>query len=214
MGRILSIAVLSFLVLFLNGCSNDNTGKKESDYEETKKMVVDILQTEDGKKALSEILADEKMKEKLVINSEDVKESITSVLSSDKGKEMWMNLFNDPSFVKAYAESMSAEQEKLMKKLMNDAEFQQQMLDLLQNPSINKQMLSILKGQKFRSHIEDLIKETLDTPLFQEKIATLLLDAAEKKEKSEDKGGGKNEGKGGSEEQKGDSGEQGSSEGI
>src|SRR5699024_2676896 len=99
-------------------------------------------------------------------------------------------LFNDPSFVKSYAESLSDEQEKLMKKLMNDAEFQNQMLDLLQNPEINKQMLTILKGQEFRSHIEDLIKETLDTPLFQEKMATILLEAAEEKEdkdKSKDK---------------------------
>src|SRR5699024_10304280 len=130
----------------------------------------------------------------LVINSEDVKTSITDVLGSEKGKEMWMTLFNDPSFVKGYAESMSEEQEKLMKKLMNDSEFQKQMLDLLQNPAIDKQMLTILKGQEFRSHIEDIVKETLDTPLFQEKIATLLLEAADKKNKQEeDKKGDKQE---------------------
>lgn len=204
MKRIFSIVVVSMLLFFINGCTNNDAEKKESDYDKTKKMVVDILQTEDGKKALAEIMEDEEMKEKLVINSDDVETSITNVLSSEQGKEMWKDLFNDPSFVKSYAESMSTEQEKLLKKLMNDAEFQKQMLDLLQNPTINDQMLTILKGQKFRSHIEEIIKETLDTPLFQEKIATLLLDAAEKKKKNEENDKEKDEGGGGDGEGEGD----------
>lgn len=185
MVRILPITIIGFMILILGACSSNNETKKEADYQETKKMVVDILQTEDGKKALSEILSDEKMKEKLVIDSDTVSESITDVLGSEKGTEMWVKLFNDPSFVKDYAESMSAEQEKLMKKLMNDPDFQKQMLDLLQNPSINDQMLTVLKGQEFRSHLEEVIQETLETPLFQEKIATILLQAADEKNKKE-----------------------------
>lgn len=182
--RILSITIISLMMIIMGACSDDNT-TKEADYQKTKKMVVDILQTEDGQNALSEILAEDDMKEKLVIDSEAVDESITDVLDSDKGKEMWARLFNDSSFVKSYAESMSDEQEELMKKLMNDSDFQEQMLELMQNPTVNEQMLSVLKGQEFRSHLEEVIQETLETPLFQEKIATILLEAAEEKQENE-----------------------------
>src|SRR5699024_2972327 len=134
----ISMIILSALII--SGCNGGNAAQEDQDYEQTKKMVVDILQTEDGKKALKESLADEKLKQELVIESEMVKDSISETLVSDKGTEMWSKLFEDPEFVKGYAESMSEEQKKMMKNLMNDSAYQQQMLDLMKNPQIEEQM--------------------------------------------------------------------------
>ena len=44
----------SFLLLTA-GCAPAESGGGEPDYEETKKMVVDILKTDDGKKAIQEV---------------------------------------------------------------------------------------------------------------------------------------------------------------
>ncbi|WP_067730349.1 spore germination lipoprotein GerD [Oceanobacillus damuensis] len=201
--RIVLITLLGISFSLLGACTGEATTGKEGDYETTKKMVVDILQTEDGKKALTEVMADEKLKQELVIQSDVVKASINETLVSEKGKEMWTTLFEDPKFVEGYAKSMSEEQKKLMKELMNDAEYQKQMLELMKNPEITDQMLSLLKSQQFREHLEKTITETLETPLFQAKIQEILLKAAEEQSKGEQGGGG---GSGGGESGGGGSG--------
>ncbi len=181
--------LLSFVfIFFLAGCLNNSGAKEEADYDQTKKMVVDILQTDEGKKVLQELITDDKMKQHLVLESQVVKQSITDALNSEASAEMWKRLFEDPAFVESYQKSMAEEQKKLFTNLMNDAAFQKQMLDLLQNPEISKQTLNVLKGQQFREHLEETIQETLDTPLFQSKIQHLLLEAADQKNKEEEKG--------------------------
>lgn len=187
MFRIKFILLLFILTGLLTSCSAESN-QKEVEYENVKKMVLDILQTDDGKRALKEILLDEKIKSELVIESEVVKESINNVLVSEKGTTMWKNLFNESDFVENYAKSMTEEQEKLMKSLMNDAEFQKQMIDLLQNPEINEQMLNLMKSQQFRAHLKNMIEQTLETPLFQAQIAEILLKAAEKQSEEDSKG--------------------------
>ncbi|WP_087975108.1 spore germination lipoprotein GerD [Oceanobacillus rekensis] len=195
--RFVFITLLGISFTMLAGCNGESTAGKEGDYETTKKMVVDILQTEEGKKALTEIMADEKVKQELVIQSDVVKSAINETLVSEKGKEMWTTLFKDPKFVEGYAKSMSEEQKKLMKDLMNDSEYQKQMLDLMKNPEITEQMLTLLKSQQFRSHLEETITQTLETPLFQAKIQEILLKAAEEQGKQKEGGGGSGGGEGG-----------------
>lgn len=177
--RMLFTSIFTISLILLTACGGNQTSSKDADYDTTKKMIVDILQTEDGKKVLREIMTDEKMKDQLVIESDVVKDSINNVLVSEKGKQMWINLFKDPTFVTEFAKSMDDEQMKLVKRLMNDADFQKQMLELLQNPEITEQMLKVMKSQQFRSHMEETIQQTLETPLFQEKIKETLLKAAE-----------------------------------
>ena len=179
---------LLFIIILLTACGGNQSGQEQTDYEQTKKMVVDILQTEDGKKALMEILKEEQLKQELVIESDVVKSSINEALVSDKGKEMWKTLFEDPSFVKGYTDAIQDEQTKWLKDMMNDAEYQEKMLELIQNPEISAMILSLLKSQQFRSHLEETIQQTLETPLFQAKIQEILLKAAEEQAKQE--GGG------------------------
>ncbi|OZU87290.1 spore gernimation protein GerD [Virgibacillus indicus] len=208
MKRLFFMTIICLSIIFISACGGGESSGKDGEYDTTKKMVVDILQTEDGKKALQEIMADEKMKQELVIQSDVVKESINETLVSEKGSQMWSTLFKDPKFVEGYAKSMEEEQKKLMKNLMNDADYQKQMLEILQNPEINDQILTILKGQQFRAHLEETIQQTLETPLFQAKIQEILLKAAEKQGQGEGgKGGGSQGGGPESGENQGESGQ-------
>lgn len=188
--------LLIIFIIFLTACGANGQSQEQTDYEKTKKMVVDILQTEDGKKTLAEMLKDEKLKEELVIQSDVVKSAINETLVSDKGKEMWKSLFEDPKFVQGYTEAIKDEQTKWLKDLMNDAEYQGKILELLQNPEMSALILSTLKSQQFRSHLEETIQQTLETPLFQAKIQEILLKAAE--EQAKQSGGGGSEGGGSS----------------
>lgn len=214
MPRFVLIAFFSLIILILGACGGggDTASGKDNEYDTTKKMMVDILQTDEGKKALIETLNDEDMRQQLVIESDVVRKSINDMLTSEKSSEMWTKLFKDPTFVESYAESMEKENIDLMKGLMNDSEYQQQMLELLQNPEMTNQILTLLKSQQFRAHLEETIQQTLDNPLFQAKITEVLLKAAEKQQgqqgQSEQQGGGEQSGEQGEGGQEGGGGGQ------
>ncbi|WP_240473290.1 hypothetical protein [Oceanobacillus caeni] len=62
MYRFIYVTIVGFCLLFLTACGGGNASTKDSDYDQTKKMVIDILQTDEGKKALTDTLSDEKLK--------------------------------------------------------------------------------------------------------------------------------------------------------
>lgn len=180
-------------LLLLYGCTGSEQANKETDYEQTKKMVVDILQTDEGKKAILELIAQDDMKEHLVIESDVVKRAISDELASEKSVTMWQKLFEDPEFVTTFMESVAEEQTKFFTRLMSDATFQKKVLELMQNPEMSQQTLAVLKSQQFREHLEKTIEETLETPTFQAKMQQLLLEAAEKQRKKEKDDEGKSD---------------------
>lgn len=177
----------------LVSCAAEQNDVKEINYESTKKIVVDILQTEDGKKAIQEAILDEEMKKELVIQSDIVKQSITDALHSEKGIDMWTRFFEEPDFAEAFIKSTADGQKELMKQLMHDATFQKQMIELLQNPELKKQTLSVMRGQQFREHLEKVIQESINSPLFLAKIEKTLLKAVEEEKKKDDESSGQSE---------------------
>lgn len=166
--------VMILLFLLLVSCNNHTEPSKDQEYETTKQMMVDILQTEDGKKALSEVLNDDAMKQRLVIDSDAVKDALNEQLGSEKGSTIWANYFNDPVFVESFAKSFEKEHLEMLQRAMNDASFQKQMLEMMQDPELISYYLTILKSQSFRAHLEELIEQNFDTPAFQAKIKKII----------------------------------------
>lgn len=168
----------------MTACNNQEA-ETEINYEQTKKMVVDILQTDEGKSVISDLITSSEMKEHLVIDSEVVKEAINGALLSKQGEEMWKKLFKDPAFLDSYTQSINDSQKNLFKQLMTDPDYQEQMLDLMQNPELMNQTLQLLKSQQFRSHLQTIISETLSSPLFKSEMAEILLKLREDPGKEE-----------------------------
>lgn len=79
-------------------------------------MLIDALQTEDGKKAIRTLLEDPQFQEMLVIDSEQVKKSVEETMLSKQAEEFWKELYQDPKFSETMAKSMLKQQEDLMKK--------------------------------------------------------------------------------------------------
>lgn len=50
MKRMLLVLISSFLFIALAACAQEKEAKSELDYDQTKKMIVDILKTDQGKK--------------------------------------------------------------------------------------------------------------------------------------------------------------------
>lgn len=196
---------LAFL-LVTAGCASGAAESAEPDYDKTKKMLVDLLKTDDGKKAIQDVMSDEKMKQQLIMEQPFVKETIQKVLTTEEGKKYWQELLKDPRFIENFAKNIQSENEKLFKSLMDDPEFQEKMMDLLQDPEMEKQYLQLLESKQSRQQIKDLITETFDSPLFQAKLQQMLTKVTPKESKGSESGGSEGEEKSGKE----DNGSQGS----
>jgi spore germination protein D len=186
--RIKYLLLLISLFFFLSGCSQTEVKGSEIDYEETKKMIVDILKTDDGKKALQEVMSDEKLKQQLIMDQTMVTDAVQNTLTSEKGSEFWKKSFEDPKFAESVAKSMKTENEKLLKDLMKDPEYRAMMVEILKDPELTKENTDILKSTEYREHIQKVVSETLESPLYKAKIEATLIKAAEdmKSEKKEE----------------------------
>jgi spore germination protein D len=194
------LLLLAVMGLTLSGCTAAEDSSGEMDYEQTKKMVVDILKTDDGKKAIQEVMTDDKMKETLVMDQKVVSDTIVTTLTSAKGAEFWKKNFEDPKFAEAIAKSMQKENEALLKNLMKDPEYKGMMIEVLKDPELEKELTTVLKSKEYRAHLQSVMQETFESPLFKVKMQNLLIKAAEEIKGSEEKsgeGGGSEESGGG-----------------
>jgi spore germination protein D len=74
------------------------------------------------------------------------------------------------------------------------------MIQVLQDPEMEKQLVKVLTGKEFKTHLQKVITETFESPLFKAKLQELLLKGA-----SEMQGGQKEQGGGGDSQQGGGS---------
>ncbi|MCM3654963.1 spore germination lipoprotein GerD [Metabacillus litoralis] len=200
---LLMILTLLIISVLISGCAPKEESAGQMDYEETKKMVVDIFKTDDGKKALQEVMKDEEMKQVLVMDQKVVTDTIQTTLTSDKGIEFWQKTFEDPKFTESFAKSIQKEHEKVIKSLMADPEYQKMLIGIFQDPEMQKTLQTSIKSQEFRTHLQDVIMETLSSPIYKAKIQETLLKAAEEAGKQGEQSSG--EENSGSEESSGES---------
>lgn len=197
MKKIVKFILPASFLLLAAGCASPAESAGEVDYEETKKMVVDILKTDDGKKAIQEVMGDDGMKEKLIMDQPVVIDTVEKTLTSEKGMDFWKKSFEDPKFAESVAKSMKKENEKLLKDLMKDPEYKGMMIEVMKDPELEKELTNVLKSKEYREHLQKIMTETFESPLFKAKLQALIVKAAEEMptQKSE---GGSEEGGGGS----------------
>ncbi|AKP45565.1 MULTISPECIES: spore germination lipoprotein GerD [Bacillus] len=167
------------LVFFLlTACSGDEQISSRMNYDETKRMVIDILKTDDGKKAIKEVLKDKDLNKNLIMEQPEITKTIEQTLTSEKGKKFWEKSFQDPNFSNSFANGVKTENEKLLKSLMKDPEYQTMMLDILKDPSYEQEVMKLLKSKDFRQHLQKIMLETFESPLYKKKVADLLVKEA------------------------------------
>ncbi|EIT84015.1 spore germination protein GerD [Fictibacillus macauensis ZFHKF-1] len=196
MKKILTAACLfCFLLFTLGGCAEKEAQGNSSpnmDYDATKKMLIDILKTDDGKKAMSDVLTDQSMKKHLLFDQEMIKQTIEKELLSKKGEKFWEESFKDPKFAATYAKSMKKEHEKLMKDLMKDPAYQAEVMKILKSPEIGKKLLEVANSPEYRKEVKKIMMETFQSPLVKAQVAEMLKKAAhEEIDQSMKKGGAK-----------------------
>lgn len=172
--------------LFLVACAEKEPKRNDTNYEETKKMLVDILKSDEGKEALNDILADENFKQHIIMDQVIVKEAIQETLLSEESKEYWKKQLDDPKFAEAFAKSTQEQHETLIKALMNDPEYQQKLMTIMQNPEMEKRFVTLMSSDQFRSHLQERIAEAFENPIFRAEIYNLITKAVTEQQKGKE----------------------------
>lgn len=189
-------ALLLMSIGFLASCSSPAA---QPSYEENKKMFIDALQTEDGKKAIRTLLSDPQFKELLVLDSEQVKTSVEETMLSKEAEDFWKEVYSDPKFSETMAKSMVKQQEELMKALMKDPTYLKDLESFFGSAEMKKELGKVLESSDMRKEIQKVVEETIQSPLLQAKWQKLVEEAGGKSEKDGAEGGGES---GSSEEDK------------
>jgi len=188
------------ILLVLAGCNG--APQTAPSYEETKKMMTDALQTEDGKKVMRQMLSDPEFRELLVLEHDDVQKSIEGTLLSEDAKKFWKDTFKDPKFSETFAKSMKEQQQDIMTELMKDPAFQKELETFFGQADMQKQLETILQAQTMRKEIQEIVQETIDSPLLKAKWQEMVKSAGMTAEEEGGKSGGGGGGSEGGGEQK------------
>jgi len=186
---------IHFGLFLLIGCSGQSAQSSTPDYQATKKMVIDMLKSDDGKKAIQDILSEDEIKKQLVLNQDIVKKTITDTLTTDQGKSFWNEMLKDPQFSKTLATTMQKNNEQLLKQLMKDPEYQSMLMNVFKAPNMEQEYLQLLQTQPFRQQLQKNIIDAVSSPLFSAKLTEALNKAVEEQLK---KGSGSGKSSGGS----------------
>lgn len=211
---ILASACLMFA--FASGCSGTSSPQQSTSkpsYQETKKMMVDLLKTDQGKKAIADIMSDPKMKQKMLMNQDFVKKTIEKTLTSKEGVQFWQQMLKDPKFANSVAKAMTSQNKKLLKELMNDPKYQEMMMNILQDPQMQKQYLQLMNSKDYREQMQKVVTQTFQSPLFKQKIASLLSQVVDSELQKGNTGGGKQSQQGGQQQKMGQQGGGGQGQG-
>ncbi|MEK3979677.1 spore germination lipoprotein GerD [Psychrobacillus sp. FSL K6-2836] len=183
-------ALLLMCLGLLASCSSPAA---QPSYEENKKMFIDALQTEDGKKAIRTLLSDPQFKELLVLDSEQVKTSVEQTMLSKEAEDFWKEVYSDPKFSETMAKSMVKQQEELMKALMKDPTYLKDLETFFGSAEMKKELAKVLESSDMRKEMQKVVEETIQSPLLQAKWQKLVEEAGGKTEKA---GGGAEGGEG------------------
>ncbi|WP_309123466.1 spore germination lipoprotein GerD [Paenibacillus sp.] len=189
MKRWVTCAAAVAALAVLTSCGQDQQQSAQVNYNEVKTMVVDILKTEDGQKAIKEASKEVEaadFQQLQILNTgqgQQLQLAVKEVMSDPAYAAALKETMIDPKFAGDFARAITMENKHIQKELMKDPEYQQQMIDLMKDPQIQALMLQTMKSAEYRQQIITIMKESLDTPLFQQDLLKLMTRALEEHSK-------------------------------
>ena len=188
MKRFLIGAALAAMFLMAS-CGQEHQSSSQVNYNEVKSMVVDILKTEDGQKAIQEAAQ----------KSTETQTHVMQILATGQGQQLQMavkEVMSDPAYAAAlketmidprfagdFAKAITKENTELHKKLIKDPEYQQAMIDIFKDPQIQAMILQTMKSNEYRQQVMSIMKDAIQSPLFQQELLKLMEKALEEQAK-------------------------------
>ncbi|TCP52255.1 spore germination protein D [Tumebacillus sp. BK434] len=179
-----SVAIIIAFVM-IGGCGSQpqagGSSSRETDakaqYNETKQMVLDILHTKEGMDTLKDIVRDPQFKRSLAINETDVQVAMLKALTDGSAHATLEEQMRNPKFASALAKSFKKDNEKVLKDLLKDPEYQQMMLVLLKTPEFTQNLYDLMKTPEYRKQTMSIMTQSLQNPEFKLLYLDLLKQA-------------------------------------
>ncbi|OAB35113.1 spore germination lipoprotein GerD [Paenibacillus glacialis] len=204
------IGLICVLVTALTACgSEQGSSSSPMGYKEMKSMVVDILKSDDGKKAVEEALNGGEsggtmgMKMLSSASSKEIRTAVKDAITAPEYEKKIEKIMKDPKFAGDFAKAISSQSKELHQQLIKDPTYQKSVSDIMKSPEVSKMFLELTKSPDFRKQTMTIMTEAMQNPLFKMEVLELLKSVVkselqpkdEKKKKdsggSEESGGGK-----------------------
>lgn len=194
----------------LAACGSDQGySSQQLGYKEMKSMVVDILKSDEGKKAVEEALkgsgssggegGSTSMKMLSAQSGEQIRTAVKDTLVSEEYKKEIEKIMTDPKFAGEFAKAINAESKQLHQQLIKDPTYQKSVQDILKSPEVMKSFLDLTKTSDYRKQSMTIMQEAMQNPLFRMEVLELLKSVVKDElqpsvEKKEQKGGEQGQG--------------------
>jgi spore germination protein D len=165
-------------VSLLSGCGMEaSQAGNPSSYKETKTMVLDILKSEDGRKAISE---GQSFKSSSIMQGADatvIRTAVKDVMTDPRYPDMLKKIMTDPKFAASYAKAIEKENKALFKTMLKDPEYQSLLLGVMKDKEYEQLLLEVLRGKTYRKEAMKIFEEALSVPKFKMELVQLMMKA-------------------------------------
>ncbi|MEW9702604.1 spore germination lipoprotein GerD [Paenibacillus sp. SI8] len=189
--RLRTLKVVPFILftVLLSSCGSDNSSQGQGNtYKETKSMVLDILKSDDGKKAISTAnqsimngdigtnsLAGQSQIKLLSANeSLQLQMAVKDVLTAQENNKFLQDMMKDPKFAGDFAKAIQKDTKQMFKELLKDPEYQKALVDVMKNPDYEKMILDVMKTAAYRQQMMTVMQDAVQSPLFRAQMVDLL----------------------------------------
>ncbi|OAB29307.1 spore gernimation protein [Paenibacillus macquariensis subsp. defensor] len=202
------IGLVCVLVTALTACgSEQSSSSSQMGYKEMKSMVVDILKSDEGKKAVEEAINGGEtgamgMKMLSSASSEEIRTAVKDTITAPEYDKKLEKIMTDPKFAGDFAKAISSQSKELHQQLIKDPTYQKSVTDIMKSPEVTKMFLDLTKSSDFRKQTMSIMTEAMQNPLFKMEVLGLLksvvqseLKPKDEKEKKDSGGGSEGGGK-------------------
>lgn len=186
------------LSVMLAGCGSDQSSSPpQGSYKEMKTMVVDILKSDEGKKAVEEALTGQSsssgssgseegggsggasgsigMKMLMPVqSSEQIRIAVKDTITAPEYKKEFEKIMTDPQFAGEFAKAINAQSKQLHMQLIKDPTYQKSVEDIMKSPEVSKMFMDLTKTPDYRKQTMTVMQEVMQNPLFRMEVLTLL----------------------------------------
>jgi spore germination protein D len=178
---LIRVFTIIFIQISLTSCGSDNSSSQGQGqgqgYKDTKTMVIDVLKTTEGQKAIMEAgkgSQDKSIKLLATGEGQQIQLAIKEILTDDTGKKMLEKTMTDPRFAGKFAEAIQSNIKLIHKDLIKDPQYQKSMIEMMNNPEFQKIITTTMKNTVYRQQMMSVIQESLQNPLFKMQLMEML----------------------------------------
>ncbi|MBW4084624.1 spore germination lipoprotein GerD [Paenibacillus sp. S150] len=176
------------MTVALTACGSEQSSSSsgQGSYKEMKTMVVDILKSEEGKKAVEEALSTPSsgsegssvsglsMKMMPLQTTEQIRIAVKDTITAPEYQKEIEKIMTDPQFAGDFAKAINSQSKELHLQLIKDPSYQKSVAEIMKSPEMMKMFLDLTKTSDYRKQSMTIMQEAMQNPLFRMEVLDLL----------------------------------------